>query len=114
MVNVAVIDVLLATVVLLTVMPVPLRLIVDPARKFVPVRVTGTVAPWLPLLAAMEVSVGVEEGVDLHPAIKATSVSVAPRLMDHCLIAPYFHISDLFPLSDISFLHFSVGVIPIP
>jgi hypothetical protein len=111
MVKVAVIDVLLATVVLLTVMPVPLRLIVDPAPKLVPVRVTGTVAPWLPLLEAMEVSVGVEAGVDPHPATKATSISAAPRLQDHCLIAPYFHISDFFRLNDISFLHFSVGVI---
>jgi len=36
MVNVAVIEVLLATVRPLTVMPVPLRLIVDPVAKFVP------------------------------------------------------------------------------
>jgi len=77
MVNVAVIDVLLATLVLLTVMPVPLRLIVDPAPKFVPVRVTGTAAPWLPLLAAMEVSVGAEVGVVSHPAIKATNRNAA-------------------------------------
>jgi hypothetical protein len=45
MVNVAVIEVLLATVVPLTVMPVPLRLIVDPVAKFVPVSVTATAAP---------------------------------------------------------------------
>ena len=45
MVNVAVIDVPLTTVVLLTVMPVPLRPIVAPDAKFVPVSVTGTAAP---------------------------------------------------------------------
>src|ERR1700682_1511125 len=58
MVNVAVIDVLLTTAVLLTVMPVPLRPIVAPDAKFVPVSVTGTAAPWMPLLGAIEVSVG--------------------------------------------------------
>src|SRR6202171_6292336 len=58
MVNVAVIDVPLTTVVLLTVMPVPLRPIVAPDAKFVPVSVTATAAPWMPLFGAIEVSVG--------------------------------------------------------
>jgi len=59
MVNVAVIDVLLATVALLTVMPVPLRPIVDPEPKYVPARVTGTACPCVPELGPTEVSVGV-------------------------------------------------------
>jgi hypothetical protein len=61
MVNVAVIDVLLATVGLLTVIPVPLTVIVDPVAKFVPVSVTATTAPWAPLLGAIEVSVALED-----------------------------------------------------
>src|ERR1700682_6740041 len=78
MVNVAVIDVLLTTVVLLTVMSVPLRPIVAPDAKFVPVSVTATAAPWMPLLGAIEVSVGAPAlSVDLvfpaHPAIKTTT-----------------------------------------
>jgi hypothetical protein len=63
MVNVAVMDVLLATVVLLTVMPVPLRLIVDPDPKYVPVRVTATACPCAPELGPTEVSVGARVGV---------------------------------------------------
>jgi len=63
MVNVAVIDVLLATVALLRVMPVPLRPIVDADPKFVPVSVTGTACPCVPELALIEVSVGVGGGV---------------------------------------------------
>src|ERR1700730_3954398 len=58
MVNVAVIAVLLTTVVLLTVMPVPLRLIVDPDPKYVPVRVTGTACPCMPEVGPTDVSVG--------------------------------------------------------
>ena len=42
MANVAVICVALSTVVLLTVIPAPLRAMVAPAAKFVPVRVTGS------------------------------------------------------------------------
>jgi hypothetical protein len=106
MVNVAVIDVLLATVRLLTVMPVPLRLIVDPDTKFVPVSVTATAAPWMPLLGAIEVSVGL--GVLEHPATKTTSRSARPRPRDHILPAPYFQSGDFFILTDMSFLHSSV------
>ena len=58
MVNVAVICVALTTVVLLTVIPVPLRPMVAPAMKFVPVRVTGTLCPWTPLFGLIELSVG--------------------------------------------------------
>src|ERR1700687_6208279 len=58
MVKVAVIDVPLTTVVLLTVMPVPLRPIVAPDAKFVPVSVTGTVCPCVPELGLTELSVG--------------------------------------------------------
>jgi hypothetical protein len=45
MVNVAVIDVLLTTLTLLAVTPVPLIATVAPATKFVPVRVSFTIAP---------------------------------------------------------------------
>ena len=103
MVNVAVIDVLLATVRLLTVMPVPLRLIVDPGAKFVPVSVTGTAAPWMPLLGAIEVSVGI--GVPPHPAMKTTSRRAIPRPRDHILPAIYFHIGDIVILTDMQVLH---------
>jgi hypothetical protein len=106
MVNVAVIDVLLATVTLLTVMPVPLRLIVDPVAKFVPVSVTATAAPWMPLLGAIALSVGL--GVPEHPAMKTTNRSAIPRPRDHILPAPYFQSGDCFILTDISFLHSSV------
>src|SRR6202030_2210411 len=58
MANVAVICVALTTVVLLTVIPAPLRPIVDPATKFVPVSVTGTLCPCTPLFGLIEVSVG--------------------------------------------------------
>jgi len=106
MVNVAVIDVLLTTVVLLTVTPVPLRLIVDPVAKFVPVRVTGTDVPWMPLLGVIEVSVGL--AVPPHPAMKTPSRSAIPRPRDHILTALYFQSADCFILTDISFLHSSV------
>src|ERR1700674_5376064 len=110
MVNVAVIDVPLTTVVLLTVMPVPLRPIVAPDAKFVPVSVTATAAPWMPLFGAIEVSVGAPAlSVDLvfpaHPAIKTTTRSAIPRPRDHILPAPYFRISDVFILTDMLFLH---------
>ena len=58
MVNVAVICVALTTVVLLTVIPAPLRAMVAPATKFVPVSVTGTLCPCTPLFGLIEVSVG--------------------------------------------------------
>jgi hypothetical protein len=105
MVNVAVIDVLLATVVPLTVMPVPLRLIEDPLAKFVPVSVTATAAPWMPLLGAIALSAGLV--VAPHPAMKTTSSAIA-RPRDRILPAPYFPCRDCFLLTDISFLHSSV------
>jgi hypothetical protein len=106
MVNVAVIDVLLATVRPLTVMPVPLRLIVDPVAKFVPDNVTATAVPCMPLLGVIDVSVGL--AVPPHPAMKAASRSAIPRPSDHILPAPYFQSGDCFILTDISFLHSSV------
>jgi hypothetical protein len=57
-VNVAVICVLLATFTLLTVRPLPLTATVAPEAKFVPVSVTGTLAPCAPLFGLTEVSVG--------------------------------------------------------
>jgi hypothetical protein len=105
-VNVAVMDVLLATVTLLTVTPVPLRLIVDPAAKFVPVSVTATAAPWMPLLGAIALSVGL--GVPPHAAMKKASRSAIPRPSGGILPAPYFQSGDCFLLTDISFLHSSV------
>src|SRR6202171_2238091 len=112
MVNVAVIDVLLTTAVLLPVMPVPLRPIVAPDAKFVPVSVTGTVCPWVPELGLTELSVGAPPlSVDLvfpaHPAIKTTIRSAIPRPRDHILPAPYLRISDVFILTDMLFLHSS-------
>jgi len=104
MVNVAVIDVLLTTVVLLTVIPVPLRLIEDPVAKFVPVSVTATAAPWMPLLGAIEVSVGLTGPP--HPATKTTSRSAIPRPRDHILPATYFH--TFIILNDMRFLHSSI------
>ena len=49
---------LLATVTLLTVMPLPVAPTVAPAMKFVPVRVTFTAAPRTPLFGVTEVRVG--------------------------------------------------------
>jgi hypothetical protein len=57
-VNVAVICVALTTTALLTVTPLPLRFTVEPAPKFVPVNVTGTLVPCTPLFGLTEVSVG--------------------------------------------------------
>jgi hypothetical protein len=59
-----------------------------------------TVCPCVPEIELSEVSVGV--GVDEHPAIKAASRSVIPRLMGHILPAPYFRTCDFFTLNDIS------------
>jgi hypothetical protein len=91
---------------LLTVMPVPLKLTVDPVAKFVPVNVTATAAPWMPLLGAIALSEGL--GVLEHPAMKTTSRSVMPSPSDHILPASYFQSGDCFILTDISFLHSSV------
>jgi len=104
-VNIAVIDVLLTTEVLLTVMPVPLKLIAAPDPNCVPVSVTATAAPWIPLLEAIEVSVSLE--LSPHPVMKTTSRSAIPRPRGHILAAPYFQSGDCFALTDISFLHFS-------
>ncbi|HTE47192.1 MAG TPA: hypothetical protein VK636_18225 [Gemmatimonadaceae bacterium] len=51
-------DVALATVTVPTVTPVPDTATVAPETKLVPVSVTGTVAPTVPLDGAMVVSVG--------------------------------------------------------
>ena len=58
MVSVAVICVGLTTVTLLTAIPVLFVDTVAPDTKFVPVRVTGTLAPWTPLAGLIEVRVG--------------------------------------------------------
>src|SRR4029077_6442719 len=65
-VNVAVICVALTTVVLLTEIPEPLRLMVAPATKFVPVRVTDTVCPWTALAELIEVRVGGVGGLTVN------------------------------------------------
>jgi len=104
MVNVAVIDVLLTTAGLLTLMPVPLRLIVDPGPKFVPVSVTATAAPWMPLLGAIEVRVGL--AVPPHPAMKTTGRSAIPRPRDLILPAMCFHTGNCSILTDI--VNFSI------
>jgi hypothetical protein len=82
MVNVAVIDVLLTTVVLLTVMPVPLRPIVAPAAKSVPVSVTATVCPSVPELGLTEVS----EGAGF--TVNACEALVLPALVTVTFWAP--------------------------
>ena len=58
MTSVAAICVALSTVVLLMVIPVPLRPMVAPATKFLPVSVTGTLCPCTPLVGLIEVSAG--------------------------------------------------------
>src|SRR5690349_19428384 len=58
MVNVAVICAALTTITLLTVTPALETATVAPETKLAPVRVTGTVAPWLPLAGLAEVNVG--------------------------------------------------------
>lgn len=112
MVNVVVIEVLLATVVLLTLIPVPLSATIALFEKFVPVRVTVTVCPCPPEVELAEVSVGlgVKAGVAPHPAInKTTSRSAIPRFRDHILPGPYFDIGDCVILTDTFILHFFVG-----
>ena len=68
MTNVAVICVLLTTVVLLAVIPVPLRPIVAPDAKYAPMSVMETLCPWVALFGLIELRVGVwVEGVGLVP-----------------------------------------------
>jgi hypothetical protein len=118
MVNVAVIDVVLTTAVLLTVMPVPLKPIVDPDPKDVPVSVTGTVCPCMPEFALTEVSVGavvtVVTGVDdPHPAVKTTSRSAVPRAREQILLTQYFDFFEFFTFmfTDMLFLHSLVDIL---
>src|ERR1700693_270018 len=63
MANVAVMVVLFTTLTPLTVIPLPLRLIVAPETKFVPVRVTPMIAPCTLLEGLTEPSVGAGCGV---------------------------------------------------
>jgi uncharacterized MnhB-related membrane protein len=113
MVNVAVIDVLLTMVMLLTAHPSPLKAMVAPGAKSVPVSVTATACPSVPEVGLTEVSVGAPEvSVALvdppHPAIKTASRSAIPRPREQIFSAVYFHIRGLFTLSDMRFLHSSV------
>src|ERR1700674_4888967 len=85
MVNVAVIDVPLTTVVLLTVMPVPLRPIVAPDAKFVPVSVTPTVCPCVPELGLTELSVGAPA---LEFTVNVCEPLVLPELVTVTFWAP--------------------------
>jgi hypothetical protein len=48
----------LVTLTLLTVTALLTFTVVAPTTKFVPIKVTGTVVPWTPLLGLMEVTVG--------------------------------------------------------
>src|SRR4029077_20658557 len=57
-VKVAVIWVVLTTTILVTVTPELVRFTPAPATKFVPVKVTFTVAPWVPVLGLIPVRVG--------------------------------------------------------
>src|SRR2546426_191838 len=109
MANIAVICVLRTTVTLLTVIPVPLMLIVAPGPKFVPVSVTATVCPCVPLFGLTELSVGVSVGArvatPLHPATKMPSRNAILRPRGHTLLAMYVRIcvpslfSDMVPPS---------------
>jgi hypothetical protein len=73
--NVAVICVALTTTTLLTVTPLPLTFTVEPAPKFVPVSVTGTLVPCTPLVGLIEVSVGA------LPMVKVVGVVVPPSVV---------------------------------
>jgi hypothetical protein len=79
MVNVAVIRVALTTVKALTAMPGLLVVTVAPRIKFVPVRVTGTLVPWTPLVGPTDASVGAGFSVTMAEApllVSATLVAV--------------------------------------
>ena len=89
-VSVAVIWVALTTVTLLTVMPVEETATVAPARKFVPVRVTGTEAPWMPLEGAMEVRVGAAA-----LTVKTTAAVVPPEVVTVTLRAPGVAVAEI-------------------
>src|SRR5260370_1153925 len=77
MVNVAVICVALTTFTALTAMPGLLTATVAPETMFVPVSVTGAVAPWTPLAGAMVVNVGTGARVTLIEAVRVWLSSVA-------------------------------------
>jgi hypothetical protein len=95
--NVAVICVLLTTVVLLTVIPVPLRPIVAPIAKLVPVSVTDMLCPWMALFGLIEVSVGAEAlYFPPHPERKMLSRNAIPRRRDHILLTLLSFICALF------------------
>jgi hypothetical protein len=100
MANVAVIWVLLTTVVLLTVTSAPLTLTVAPVAKLVPVSVTPTVCPWVPLFGLIEVSVGGRIPCSRpHPATKTTSRSA----INHILLTLHLRICLPSPFSDMAF-----------
>ena len=85
MTNVAVICVALTTVTLFTVTPELLTLTVAPATKFVPVNVTGTLFPAVPLVGLMEVRVGaggftVNVTAPLVPADVVTVTFLVPAI----------------------------------
>src|SRR5581483_2486375 len=82
--KVAVIWVVLTTATLLMVTPALLMLTMAPERKFVPVKVTGTVAPMEPMAGLIEVRVGAEAAVMLN----ATAVAVPPEVVTVTLIDP--------------------------
>jgi hypothetical protein len=96
MANVAVIWVLLTTDVALTVIPVPLKLIVAPVAKPDPVSVTGTLVPWAPLFALIELSVSVVTAACSrpHPAgnTKTPNRNAINRFRDRILPSWKFHI----------------------
>ena len=89
-VRVAVICVALTTVTLLTVMSAVETVTVAPARKFVPVRVTGTVAPWAPLDGAMAVRVGAA-----LLTVKTTAPLVPPAVVTVTLRAPVAALAEI-------------------
>jgi len=74
--NVAVTSVALTTVTLLTLIPGP-ALTVVPATKLVPVSVTATVVPAVPLEGVMEVSVGVALVAHGHNKTRSQILAIA-------------------------------------
>lgn len=83
---------LLATVTLLTVMPLPVAPTVAPAMKFVPVRVTFTAVPCMPLLGVTEVRVGV---LCAAVTVKVSMLLVPPLVTTQVLCAPVATVEEM-------------------
>ena len=76
---------------LLTVTPVEEMATVAPETKFVPVRVTGTLAPRTPLEGAMEVRVGAVAAL----TVKTAAAVVPPVVVTETLRAPVAAVAEI-------------------